>query len=326
MKSDPAFCVRKEKRVIEFVGDSVQLARKAGYELGFVPKPRVVRYRVSADLVPIDACDYMSLNELFNLCVSARNARRNERAKARIQELARRFRFGRRLSLRMAGAADSRPAYQFNPRAAGRIPDGEDGTITYGFNETDDWLSIPYVSLTAEVTAHGDGMTPTDTDDEDHLTAPTEFWPVENPEIAALARRITSGHEGRRAGVKSILEWLTPGRNIRFGGPVEGSRWGVKKVFEQGYGRCWDFSDCFITLCRASGIPCRQVAGWLYGASGHVWAEVLIPGKGWQQVDPTGGGRLECGIYHIAYFTTETGDMPILYVSNPKIQIVQCEP
>jgi len=44
-----------------------------------------------------------------------------------------------------------------------------------------------------------------------------------------------------------------------------------------------------VTLARAAGVPTRQVGGWLYGASGHIWAEVLIEGTGWQQVDPTGG-------------------------------------
>jgi hypothetical protein len=40
-------------------------------------------------------------------------------------------------------------------------------------------------------------------------------------------------------------------------------------------------------------------------------------------VDATGGGKLNCGIYHIPYFTSETGEMPILYVSMPRIEIVE---
>ena len=65
------------------------------------------------------------------------------------------------------------------------------------------------------------------------------------------------------------------------------------------------------------------MGGWLYGVSGHIWAEMLIEGAEWRQVDPTGGGRLGCGIYHIPYFTTETGDMPILYLSMPQIEILE---
>ena len=125
--------------------------------------------------------------------------------------------------------------------------------------------------------------------------------------------------------MQAILAWLAPGRNVKFGGPVIGSRWGVEKVLKQKYGQCWDFSDCFVTLGRASGIPCRQVAGWMYGGGGHVWAEILVEGKGWQDLDSTGGGKLQCGIYHIPYFTTEDGEMPIAYLSMPKIDILKAE-
>jgi transglutaminase-like putative cysteine protease len=96
----------------------------------------------------------------------------------------------------------------------------------------------------------------------------------------------------------------------------------VAKVLEQKFGHCWDFSDCFVTLARAAGVPSRQVAGWLYGGTGHVWAEFYREGKGWQQVDPTGGATLPCGIYHLPWFTTESGEMPILYLSMPNLAAV----
>jgi transglutaminase-like putative cysteine protease len=142
------------------------------------------------------------------------------------------------------------------------------------------------------------------------------------PKSQPSQKKNTNDCQNNQDKVEAILKWLTPGKNIVFGGPVEGSRWGVKKVLKQGFGQCWDFADCFITLCRASGIPCRQLAGWLYGCSGHIWAEILIEGKGWQQVDPTGGSVLKCGIYHIPYFTSEDGNMPILYVSMPRIEML----
>lgn len=70
-------------------------------------------------------------------------------------------------------------------------------------------------------------------------------------------------------------------------------------------------------------MPCRQVGGWLFGTGGHIWAEVLVPGEGWRQVDPTGGGRLACGIYHVALFATEDGEMPIVYAAMPKLEIME---
>jgi hypothetical protein len=115
---------------------------------------------------------------------------------------------------------------------------------------------------------------------------------------------------------------LTPGKNLNDSG-MPGSRWGTEKVFEQGFGRCWDFSDCFVTLSRAAGVPSRQVAGWLFGGSGHVWAEYYREDVGWQQVDPTGGGMLQCGLFHIPHFVSENGEMPLLYVQWPSFEIVE---
>lgn len=322
MKGHPAFCLRRDKRVIEFVGDSIQLAIKTSHELGFIPKPTEARFRVTAELVPIDECDYMSANELFNLFLRVRNDPGDQVAKSRIVELSKRFRFGREIQLRTSMGDGARPACRFTPEPGGKHAAGHGETVTYTFKDTPDWLGVPYVSLVAEIKTRNDGLTATSREEARELLAATEFWPVNAPEIIRLAQEITKELEGREAKVEAILRWLTPGRNVQFGGVVEGSRWGVKKVLEQGYGQCWDFADCFVTLCRAVGIPCRQIGGWLYGATGHIWAEVLLQGKGWQQVDPTGGAAMKCGIYHIPYFTSEDGHMPILYTALPEIDIL----
>jgi transglutaminase-like putative cysteine protease len=119
--------------------------------------------------------------------------------------------------------------------------------------------------------------------------------------------------------VAAILDWLVPGKNLKYGGQALGSRYGVKNVLKQRFGRCWDFSDCFVTLCRAVGVPCRQVMGWLHGESGHVWAEVLIEGKGWRQVDPTAG--MGCDCRYIPYLASEAGPVSLVYVSAVNIKI-----
>jgi transglutaminase-like putative cysteine protease len=121
--------------------------------------------------------------------------------------------------------------------------------------------------------------------------------------------------------VKAILEWLIPGKNLRFGGKAAGSRHGVAQVLQQGFGHCWDFSDCCVALCRASGIPCRQVAGWLHGGEGHVWSEVLIQGQGWVQIDPTAG--MPCGSDYIPYLVSEDGEMPLVYLSAVRVEVLE---
>src|SRR5438105_3918224 len=73
----------------------------------------------------------------------------------------------------------------------------------------------------------------------------------------------------------------------RFGGESVGSRYGARQALSQGFGHCWDKSDVFVCLCRAAGVPARQVGGWVRGVEGHVWAEVLLEGEGWLAVDAT---------------------------------------
>jgi hypothetical protein len=325
MKSDPAFCLLRGTRVVEFCGNDVATAVKASYELGFVTKPGRIRYRITAELALVDTADYMSLNELFDTFLSAGLPNSAGPATLRIAELRRKFRFGHAITLRTTGPPGKAPNYGFEP-----VPTKTGEQLTsdgreYVFDVPPRRYGIPYVRLRAEITCSESGLTPTDRKNGRTLLSATPFWPVDDPSVAALAKTITANKSAPEAKVRALLEWLTPNTNIRFGGPVTGSRWGVARVLAQRYGHCWDFSDCFITLCRASGVACRQVGGWLYGSDGHIWAEVLLEGKGWQQVDPTGGGKMGCGIYHIPYFTTETGEMPILYVAMPRIEILRTE-
>jgi transglutaminase-like putative cysteine protease len=189
----------------------------------------------------------------------------------------------------------------------------------YSFEELPERHGVPFVAATLNIVVDETGLCADPDPPGADLTAATSFWPADDPDLIALARRITDGAATRDEKVDALLEWLAPGENLRYSGET-GSRWGTARVFEQGYGHCWDFSDAFVTLARAAGVPCRQVAGWLYGSSGHVWAEYYREGKGWQAVDPTGGGRLRCGIYHIPTFTSEDGAMPIVYLSMPRIE------
>lgn len=83
-------------------------------------------------------------------------------------------------------------------------------------------------------------------------------------------------------------------------------------LFETRRGFCEHYASAFVTLMRAAGIPSRVVAGYqggVYNPSGnyfivrqsdaHAWAEVWLPGRGWQRVDPTAAvapERIEHGI------------------------------
>ena len=116
---------------------------------------------------------------------------------------------------------------------------------------------------------------------------------------------------------RRCLAWFSDNKNFKSDNRILGSRYGVKTALRQRFGMCWDFSDCFVTLCRASGVPCRQVYGWVHPLDGHVWAEVLIEGKGWRQVDPEAGAG--CDSRYVPFVASESGAMPMVYTSAVRI-------
>ncbi len=315
------FYTRKGRMVVEYVGQHIDdaLAIKTSYELGLIDKPDAVRYRVTADLATIERADYMNCNILFNLFLALQDGT-NQEAAGQIDELSKRFTFGKTLVLRNPSLDGTSTKHSFQPPAVGSK--AHRATIAYQFNELATQQSVPFVTATIEISVDDTGFRAASNSPSEQLTAPTPFWPSDDPNIVALAKQITAGKSTSDAKAMAILEWLSPGKNLKYSGKT-GSRWGTHKVLEQRFGQCWDFSDCFVTLARAADVPSRQVAGWLYGSSGHVWAEYYLEGKGWQQVDPTGGGKLRCGIYHIPYFTSEDGDMPIVYLAMPKIETLE---
>ncbi len=70
----------------------------------------------------------------------------------------------------------------------------------------------------------------------------------------------------------------------------------ISEVFEGGSGVCQDFAHIFIAACRAAGVPCRYVSGYLVtrraragqsATASHAWVEALTPDLGWCAFDPT---------------------------------------
>ncbi len=59
------------------------------------------------------------------------------------------------------------------------------------------------------------------------------------------------------------------------------------EAFALGCGVCQDHAHIMLALLRASGVPCRYVAGMLLGeGKSHAWVEVLHDGR-WRAYDPT---------------------------------------
>lgn len=55
-------------------------------------------------------------------------------------------------------------------------------------------------------------------------------------------------------------------------------------------GHCTDLNSCFVAMCRAVGVPAREMFGIRLNDTSsdgqHCWAEFYIPGEGWTAADP----------------------------------------
>jgi len=323
MKEHPAFCIIVDNLVVEFISDDRNLATLATFELGFKPRPKQATYKISFRAAPVEKADYTSWKKLSNVFASARVDANNLAIRSRVEMLAGSFRFGNEIIFRTSATAQAVPSYSFEPNAAKTTALTGGDFTRYTFRDLPKEVNIPVVSVAATIHTAQDPITPTSRKTGPELLAATEHWPSDDPEITALAALITANCNSVQEKTNAILKWLVPGENIRFTKSVASARYGVKEVLSQKFGQAWDFSDFFITLARASKVPCRQVGGWFYSQSTHVWAEVLYEGSGWEQVEPTGGGIVKCGIYHIPYTTSEDGSMSFMYLSKPKVEFLE---
>jgi len=134
---------------------------------------------------------------------------------------------------------------------------------------------------------------------------PQKFWESGDKGVKELAGSITDKQKSVNANALSIYTYLTSNILYDFNNAKEGKtlpRKGAVQTLIDKKGLCLDFTDTFIALARASGIPAREVNGYAYtkdpttstpvDGSGnflHSWAQFFSPQYGWVSVDPTWG-------------------------------------
>jgi hypothetical protein len=278
------------------------------------------RYRVSYQLACLETIDYMQANQLFNyLLAYKKDGTVDPRTQGAIATAVP----SDSLTF-LVGSGDRLEAeYSFKPRP--RKENEDDGLLTCRFDAAGlpEVLGIPYVTCEGELEVgstsltDGDGSSLDAAQREACLEA-TPFWPADDPEVKSLALEITAGAGGEADKLEALFDWVRG--NIEYGGGT-GTRYGTLQVLSQGYGRCWDASDVFVTLCRACGLPARQFSGWLAGpqGSGHIWSQAWLSGEGWVDVDTT-NDRIGAGEEYVPFRCTEDGEMPVLYVSMPEVE------
>jgi transglutaminase-like putative cysteine protease len=129
-------------------------------------------------------------------------------------------------------------------------------------------------------------------------TKPETYIESNNTQIVSAAQTITAGYGDPSSKARAICRWVYGDLTYVY----SASEKGALAALSSGTGKCTEFSDLFVALCRASGIPARVVNGqWIthvtsWGllpqtnsetTSSHQWAEVYLPSQGWVTMDPT---------------------------------------
>lgn len=140
---------------------------------------------------------------------------------------------------------------------------------------------------------HGAGMasggqTPIQTDKPEGYLKPEKYIEKDH----RLVRQAADGISGQTDIdiVKNIYDYVLDNMEYFAFGRRE---WGAVKALELKKGDCTEYSDLFVALCRAKGIPARVVSGYTVGfgptSTGHNWVEVYLNDYGWVPFDPTAG-------------------------------------
>jgi hypothetical protein len=312
------FYQRVGNTCIEYICPNAQIIKKAMDIIGLQETP-VVKWKVSLLVAPLNQIDYMQWNELFNrlkLCLDNPDEPGIDNI---MNWTAENFSFGEDLFLRNAKCQWGSPEYTYVIPPVSQQESSD--IVNLQFVNSIRQYGIPQIAIEAiiPVKAFAPYM-PKERIDPDALTDATQFWPVDDTTIKATVDSIIGDSMSTGREVEAILGWIN--QNLQFSGSETGSRYGCIQVMDQGYGHCWDYTDVFITLCRAADIPARQVCGWLNGVSGHVWAEVYIEDIGWVSVDPT-TSWLGVSEDYIPFVISEDGRMPFVYWNTPVIERIE---
>lgn len=137
---------------------------------------------------------------------------------------------------------------------------------------------------------------PLNQEDRNVYLQSAEYWEVGNKEVKALAQSLST--------VESVYAYVTRKLSYNYDKVSdENIRLGAAKALENPtYSVCLEFTDLFIALARAKGIPARSVEGYAYTENSklkplslvkdvlHAWPEYYdYTKKTWVMVDPTWG-------------------------------------
>lgn len=131
-----------------------------------------------------------------------------------------------------------------------------------------------------------EGQMPTDLDE---YLKPSKMIVIDG-EVKKLSDEITKNEVTTLGKARAIYDWIIA--NMNRNNDVIGCGTGeVEKLLSTKEGKCTDINSVFVALCRAQGIPARDIFGIRMNADDitknqHCWAQFYLPGTGWVFADP----------------------------------------
>ena len=121
---------------------------------------------------------------------------------------------------------------------------------------------------------------------------PTSLGPTDGA-VKELADKIVAGKTTVLERARAIYDW-TVENMYRDPATIGCGKGDVCYLLVKPGGKCTDISSMFVALCRAAGVPAREVFGLRLGKQAeqdittwqHCWSEFFLPGYGWMWVDP----------------------------------------
>jgi len=117
---------------------------------------------------------------------------------------------------------------------------------------------------------------------------------TDDPYMKELAEKLVGDEKNPYFMARKIFDHVR--KNIEY--KLEGGWNAAPVVLKRKTGSCSEYTFCFISLCRAAGLPARYVGAIVVRGDDasfddvfHRWPEVYLPNYGWVPIDPQGGDK-----------------------------------
>jgi transglutaminase-like putative cysteine protease len=143
----------------------------------------------------------------------------------------------------------------------------------------------------------------------DDFTQPELHIESANPQIVALASKLSQGKKGVCQQVRAFYDYI--GDNLVY--TYNGENWGAQAALGPMGADCTEYTALLMALSRAKSIPARYFTGLLYMDTysdtianiAHAWPDVYMPATGWVPLDPTLGRTTVKRDIYFAHYTPD---------------------